>query len=205
MARSVRQALKKKHTLGAVPVVYSTEKPSIKLLPLEEHKVEEADQYAALPSFRSRILPVLGTIPALFGNAMASYVITELAGFPTDPLSIKGSKRASKNLYNDLVTRERHIEGPDVVMHVSTDDIGFIYEETWKCKSALGGNVGDKLTLIRWDPKKPATFGNIICLTKQQATKHEKYSCVNEFPYSQELLDYVASRFQQESHASSWR
>jgi hypothetical protein len=75
---------------GGIPVVYSTEKPgNVKLLPLSEDKVEEADQFATLPTFRSRILPVLGTIPALFGCAMASYVITELAEWDVEPLAIK--------------------------------------------------------------------------------------------------------------------
>lgn len=32
-----------------------------------------------MPGFRVRIIPVLGTIPAIFGQVMASYVITQLA------------------------------------------------------------------------------------------------------------------------------
>jgi hypothetical protein len=40
---------------GGIPVVYSTEKPgAVKLLPLGEEKVEEADQFAVLPNFRAR-------------------------------------------------------------------------------------------------------------------------------------------------------
>lgn len=33
-----------------------------------------------VPGFRVRIIPVLGTIPAIFGQFMASYVVTTLAG-----------------------------------------------------------------------------------------------------------------------------
>lgn len=33
-----------------------------------------------MPGFRVRIIPVLGTIPAIFGQVMASYVATQLAG-----------------------------------------------------------------------------------------------------------------------------
>ncbi|MFQ6619819.1 hypothetical protein Gotur_000323 [Gossypium turneri] len=33
-----------------------------------------------VPGFRVRIIPVLGTIPAIFGQVMASYVVTQLAG-----------------------------------------------------------------------------------------------------------------------------
>jgi hypothetical protein len=47
--------------LSGIPVVYSTEVPGkVVLLPLEEEKVEKAQEYSALPDFRSRILPVLG-------------------------------------------------------------------------------------------------------------------------------------------------
>lgn len=34
-----------------------------------------------VPGFRVRIIPVLGTIPAIFGQIMASYVLTKLAEF----------------------------------------------------------------------------------------------------------------------------
>lgn len=33
-----------------------------------------------MPGFRVRIIPVLGTVPAIFGQVMASYVVTQLAG-----------------------------------------------------------------------------------------------------------------------------
>jgi len=41
-----------------------------------------------VPGFRVRIIPVLGTIPAIFGQVMASYVATQLAGldFQTEPV-----------------------------------------------------------------------------------------------------------------------
>lgn len=32
-----------------------------------------------VPGFRVRIIPVLGSIPAIFGMVMASYVVTQLA------------------------------------------------------------------------------------------------------------------------------
>ena len=90
-----------------IPVVYSTEKPSdIKLLEMEDGKHEEADQYSILPTFRSRIMPVLGPIPAMFGIAMASYVITELANFPTEPLPVKTKGLTETKLYIDHCSME---------------------------------------------------------------------------------------------------
>jgi tRNA A37 threonylcarbamoyladenosine dehydratase len=61
LARATRRGLKKMGILSGITVVYSTEVPGrVGLLPLEEEKVEKAQEYSALPDFRSRILPVLG-------------------------------------------------------------------------------------------------------------------------------------------------
>ena len=37
-----------------------------------------------IPGFRVRIIPVMGTIPAIFGQVMASYVVTKIANFSVD-------------------------------------------------------------------------------------------------------------------------
>jgi tRNA threonylcarbamoyladenosine dehydratase len=38
-----------------------------------------------VPNFRVRTIPVLGTTPALFGQAAAAYVLTQLAQQPFRP------------------------------------------------------------------------------------------------------------------------
>ncbi|KAJ2442318.1 hypothetical protein GGF42_006998, partial [Coemansia sp. RSA 2424] len=91
MSRAVRRRLKLRGILGGVKVVYSTEKPGkVQLLSLAESQKDEPGDFSVLPDFRVRIVPVLGTMPAMFGVAMATHVLTELAGFPTEPLPVKG-------------------------------------------------------------------------------------------------------------------
>lgn len=72
---------------------YSTEKPraDIGLLPLPEEEFQKGrvDELSAIANFRVRILPVLGPLPAMFGNAAAAYVLQQLAGFPSEPLPVK--------------------------------------------------------------------------------------------------------------------
>ncbi|GFQ00011.1 tRNA threonylcarbamoyladenosine dehydratase [Phtheirospermum japonicum] len=83
LSRSVRHRLRKYHGIdGGIPVVFSLEKPKAKLLPFKGPSGEEENpsDYQIVPGFRVRIIPVLGTIPAIFGQIMASYVVTELAG-----------------------------------------------------------------------------------------------------------------------------
>jgi hypothetical protein len=54
-----------------------------------------------------RIIPVLGSIPAVFGLVMASYVVTELAGMPvrTEPVLSIGLEHY-RLLHERLVERE---------------------------------------------------------------------------------------------------
>jgi hypothetical protein len=74
---------------------------------IEEDRVEDADDYAALPDFRSRILPVLGTLPSMFGMAIADHVILELTQYPGyQPLPIKLREGLYGRLHRDLMVRE---------------------------------------------------------------------------------------------------
>ncbi|KND03762.1 uncharacterized protein SPPG_01218 [Spizellomyces punctatus DAOM BR117] len=206
LARATRRGLKLKGVESGVTVVYSTEKPgAVKLLPLEEEKVQEADEYSALPDFRVRILPVLGTLPALFGNCMASYVITELAGWPTNPLAIKLREKTYMRLHRDLVNKEKDGFGASANIPFNVSDVGYIFEEIWRGRSALSGTF-DKLQLIRWDVTKPASFQNVVCLTRHEAEKHEKILPHElEKHYSPEFIEFVQSRFAEERKINKWR
>ena len=74
---------------------------------IEEERVKEADDFAALPDFRSRILPVLGTLPSMFGMTIASFVILKLADYPDfEPLAIKLRDGLYARIHRDLLARE---------------------------------------------------------------------------------------------------
>lgn len=62
LSRSVRKRLKKMGVEQDVKVVYSSEKPRHKLLPLENHQQEDPDDYRPISNLRLRIMPVLGVI-----------------------------------------------------------------------------------------------------------------------------------------------
>lgn len=210
LARATRRMLKvmKWDRYSKVPVVYSTEKPgSVALLPLDESKVDEAEQYSALPTFRSRILPVLGTIPALFGNAMASYVVTELAGFKTEPLAVQNTKKLFDRIYRDVLTTERKHMGEGYDLPMNARDLGGVYEDVWMAKSVLSGvNVGEKLTLCRWRRDIPANSGNIVCMSRTEAAKHALIEPGQlQASYTAEIHSYVKSRFEAERKMIAWQ
>lgn len=68
--------------------------------------------YQIVPGFRVRIIPVLGTIPAIFGQVMASYVLTQLAGFfvQTEPV-VTLDPDHYRVIYQRLIEHEELVYG----------------------------------------------------------------------------------------------
>ncbi|KAI8846631.1 hypothetical protein BC829DRAFT_398143 [Chytridium lagenaria] len=229
LARSTRKGLKLKGIDGGVPVVYSTEKPgTVKLLPLEGEKVEEANEYGPLPNFRARILPVLGTLPALFGNAMASFVITELAGFATHPLRVKQRTKVYERILKDLKqevlkkrqsvvndAKKKGVEAPPEdeselhLIFITVTKYSFL---VYKGRSLLSGSVEkDKVTLVRWNPSLPQCPSNMVCMTRIEADRHvaawQGGDAVKwlEERYEKEVLEKVKNRVNEVRQAEKWR
>ncbi|RWW75213.1 hypothetical protein BHE74_00016774 [Ensete ventricosum] len=115
LSRVVRYRLRKDHGIeGGIPVVFSLEKPKVKLLPFKSVTGEEENpsDYQIVPGFRVRIIPVLGTIPAIFGQVMASYVVTQLSGLhvQTEPV-VNLDIDHYQILHNRLLEHEEIIYG----------------------------------------------------------------------------------------------
>lgn len=85
LSRATRRRLKLLGIVSGIPVVYSTEKMGegkAALLPLPEEEFQKGTvgDLGVLPDFRVRILPVLGTMPAVFGYTVANHVILKITG-----------------------------------------------------------------------------------------------------------------------------
>ncbi len=85
LSRSTRRRLKLQGVTQGVPTVFSTEKTGegkAELLPLPEDEFQKGSvgDLGVLPDFRVRILPVLGTMPAVFGYTVANHVILSITG-----------------------------------------------------------------------------------------------------------------------------
>jgi tRNA threonylcarbamoyladenosine dehydratase len=87
----------KKHGVNSEDVmsVFSVEKPVCELLPLDEEQRKAPQEFGAVDYLRLRVIPVLGTSPSIFGQALASYVLCQLGGKPYEP---DGGERMSNNL-----------------------------------------------------------------------------------------------------------
>ncbi|RCV21100.1 hypothetical protein SEVIR_4G110400v4 [Setaria viridis] len=186
LSRSVRYRLKKEHGIeGGIPVVFSLEKPKAKLLPFQASKEEETpSDYQIVPGFRVRIIPVLGTIPAIFGQVMASYVVTQLAGldFQTEPV-VNLDLDHYCILHQRLIEHEELTYGTAEQVLVDAEEIMYIVKELWRGRSARDQNQKDtgrkmwrsvnELMLVRWDKSKPAGASNLILLKFSEADAHE--------------------------------
>lgn len=173
LSRSTRRRLKLLGVQSGIPVVFSTEKPApgkAALLPLDEEEFQKGTvgDLGVLPDFRVRILPVLGTMPAIFGYSLANYVICKISGYPIDFIS---GARGRERLYDQILAQlqgqeerlarwqedqranaepsysKRDIYG--LRIPITKDDVSYLFEEVYRGRSVISG-LSTRLALTRW-------------------------------------------------------
>lgn len=90
LASKLRQNLKRilpesdsyMDNMEQLAVVYSSEKTVMKLADFTEEQKAAPHEYGALDGMRIRVLPVLGTMPAVMGMTCAAMALCELGGKP---------------------------------------------------------------------------------------------------------------------------
>ncbi|XP_021891365.1 tRNA threonylcarbamoyladenosine dehydratase isoform X2 [Carica papaya] len=187
LSRAVRHRLRKDYGIeSGIPIVFSLEKPKARLLPFKGPTGEEENpsDYQIVPGFRVRIIPVLGTIPAIFGQVMASYVITQLAGLKVQTEAVVNlDVDHYEMLHQRLIEHEESLYGTSTEVLVDVEEVRYIVKELWHGRSAReqsAKNVGrgmwrsvNELILVRWDRTKPASVSNLILLKFKEADEHE--------------------------------
>lgn len=213
LARAVRIRLTKKGIVENIPVVFSAEKPDprkAKLLPLDQEEIDkgDVDQLAALKSFRVRILPVLGTMPGMFGLALATHILTTVAGYPTEYVEGKNRIKVYDGLLQSLAGQEARIGHLEQRVPISLKDVPYIVEEVFRGKSVVS-NYSTRLTLSRWDPARDLGYQNIVLMTKDEQKKHEEKVLIGGESlvevYGSKVLERVRMRFAQEQYYSLFR
>lgn len=174
LASKIRWSLKKQNiSPDAVLTVYSVEKPVVSLLPLSDEQRDNPEEFGAVEHIRLRVLPVLGTSPAIFGQSMASYVLTSLADMPYSP---EPGDRLSKNVKHrvrqKLNTTEKRLYGSCEELDLDEDDLEFIIQQTWGSRCAVTGmrmGGGSLNLLVRWDPTLPPVPYNLVFVQPKHA------------------------------------
>lgn len=206
LSRAVRVRLKKRGIVTNIPTVFSAEKPDpnkAQLLPLaaDELSKGDVDQLLALHNFRVRILPVLGTMPGMFGLTIATHVITLVAGYPVEPIEGKNRLKIYDGILQSLAGQQLRIGVKDQRVPIALTDISYILEEVFRGKSPIS-NYSTRLTLSRWDPSQEVSFQNVVVMTKEEQKIHEERVLNGldslEDVYPAEVLERVAKRFREE-------
>lgn len=130
LASKIRWKLKK-HNVSCEKVmsIFSIEKPVAELLPLTAEQTANPQDYGAVDYLRIRVIPVLGTSPSMFGQALASYALCSLAGKLYDP---DGFETLSKHLKHKIRTQFKKNEvlrfGTDSHVELDDDDVDFVVQ-----------------------------------------------------------------------------
>ena len=234
LSRSTRRRLRALGVSEGIPVVYSTEKlgpGKAQLLPLSEEEFVKGkvNELGVLPDFRIRILPVLGTMPAVFGYAAASHVILEVTGYPHEYVPSKGREKMYDSILGNLQNLEERLakaagEDPKgLKIPVTKDDVGYLIEEVYKGKSVVSG-LPTKLSLVRWQTPEDGfaadkrwegqkssrlRLRDLVCMTKEEAAQHEREVLRGgirvEDMYEKKVLEVVQQRLKEEETYERYR
>lgn len=207
LSRSTRRRLRLQGVKSGIPVVYSSEKTApgkAQLLPLPEEQFAagSVDELGVLPTFRARILPVLGTMPAVFGLCVANHVILSLTSYPGhgEYIASKGREKMYEGILAQLQGLEERLarstfepspgekfDATGMRIPVNADDVGYLVDEVYRGRSVISGLTA-RLALVRWrkpqgrwvDTSTPGQkavrleLDELVCVTKDEMLAHEK-------------------------------
>jgi tRNA A37 threonylcarbamoyladenosine dehydratase len=234
LSRSTRRKLRLRGIKDGIPVVFSTEKPGpgkAELQPLAEEEFAKGNvgELGVLADFRVRILPVLGTMPAIFGLAVANHVILSISGYPHEYLPSKSRDKMYDGILGALQGSEERLaralymdDAQGLKIPITQDDVGYLVEEVYSGRSIISG-LSTRLLLVRWnkptqnfiDQRTPGQKSSmlkmkeLVLMTKEEATKHERAVLKGdqklEDLYDAETIERVNKRMQEEERYERFR
>lgn len=184
--------------MSRLTVLYSSEKTVVKLADFtDEQRREGVHQFGAVDGMRIRIVPVLGTMPAIMGQSLAAIVLTELGHKPFQPVTGERVGRSTRHsTLQRLSSREKRIEkhvladaglgalqdpaGCDVngtwvgPIFVDDDDVEYLLE-VWRNRCGISNaRLGASLELVRWDLSKPAACDNLVLMSAATIKRYDR-------------------------------
>lgn len=234
LSKATRRKLRLLGVKDGIPVVFSTERPGpgkAELQPLNEEEFAKGNvgELGILPDFRVRILPVLGTMPAIFGLAVANHVILSITDYPHEYLPSKSRDKMYDGILGALQGAEERLaralfteDVQGLKIPITQDDVGYLVEEVYNGRSIISG-LSTRLVLVRW--KKPRgnfidrrvpnqkssllRMKELVLMTKEEATRHEneilKGKKKFDEVYDMETIERVTSRMKEEERYERFR
>ncbi|KAH7065958.1 hypothetical protein BKA63DRAFT_168027 [Paraphoma chrysanthemicola] len=234
LSKTTRRKLRLLGVNDGIPVVFSTERPGpgkAELQPLSEEEFAKGNvgELGVLADFRVRILPVLGTMPAIFGLAVANHVILSITGYPQEYLPSKSRDKMYDGILGALQGAEERLaralfveDAQGLKIPITQSDVGYLVEEVYNGRSIISG-LSTRLVLSRWS--KPTTnfvnesipgqksstlkMNELVLMTKEEASRHEKQVLKGEKSlddlYDQETIERVSQRMKEEARYERFR
>lgn len=234
LSKSTRRKLRLLGVKDGIPVVFSTERPGpgkAELQPLAEEEFAKGNvgELGVLKDFRVRILPVLGTMPAIFGLAVANHVILSITGYPQAYLPSKSRDKMYDGILGALQGAEERLaralfmdDVQGLKIPITQDDVGYLVEEVYNGRSIIS-SLSTRLYLSRWnkptenfvDQRTPGQknsvlkMNELVLMTKEEATKHEKEVLKGdkklEDVYDAKTIERVTRRMEEEEKFERFR
>jgi len=151
---------------------------------------------------------VLGPLPAIMGQSLASIALCELGNKPIEnPLA---GERVGRNVrhkvFQQFKTREQRLASGALTIHggathtgpieIDSDDVEYLYG-IWRNKCAItGAKIGAVLGLVRWDTSKPATPYNLVLVSRPAQKKLDEQG-------KESIDSFVRARIEQRLAACS--
>lgn len=236
LSQATRRRLRVLGVKDGISAVFSTEKPGegkAQLQPVAEAEVDKGDVGALgiLPDFRVRILPVLGTMPAVFGYTTANHIICSIAGYPLDyRIGERGRDKMVSGMLSGLqglVARLVKQDGGSNLglrLPISKEDISYLVDEVFRGKSVVS-RLSTRLAMVPWrrpdggfsarvenehgQIKLNLKLDEVVLMTKEETYRHEKEVLTEgkdpETVYPQHVLDTVKRRQEEERQYEKYR
>jgi hypothetical protein len=160
----------------SIPCVWSSELARAELVALTEEQRKHPEEFGSREGFRLGVVPVLGTIPAVFGAAMAAQCASAVRGPPLPFMRMPPmTDHLITKITQMLAATERRAAGDEKLqLSVNRHDVEFVISVVWgKADSVTRqkmGQGGSRL-LMRWDQARPAARDNLVLVTKVMAEK----------------------------------
>ena len=152
---------------------------------------------------RIRVLPVVGTMPAIMGMAISSFVLCELGEKPFNPTAAERlGKQVRHRMLQHIKNREGEVkeqiekgtavEGAVHGVEVDTDDVEYLMAELWRNRCLISGDrLGTSLELIKWDATKKATLSNLVLMS---AKGMKEFAKVGKEGLKAEVVEQIERR-----------
>lgn len=183
LGSKLRQTLRARGLEDATEVtfVYSSEKAVLELLPLSEEQRSAPEAFGNVANFRLRVIPVLGSQPALAGLAIAAHalgVLVPSAACHSRPRPTPKHDLISKYLEKFRKDEALRAGGRFAGETLTHSEALVAVHEVWQGRSAfddrlaLGCPPGQKFALAVWDRRKPIAVSNVVYVTDREAKAH---------------------------------